>query len=556
MEKWTAEHAAALDTAVERFMEAELTPGLTLSLTDRKGTVYCRHFGYSDLKSRSPVDDRTLFQIGSISKTFTALALLSHMAEKKAETPANGSKSETGPLSFDPQQLVTDIVPWFEVRSSFAPIRVHHLLSHTAGLPANRDDILGSLNYVFCLRDQKTAWAPGEKFWYSNCGYQAVHVVLETVSQKDYSDVIRETFFEPLGMTSSNPTIRPESRADQACGYIPAYDDRPAHTSRPLVEAPFIPYAIGDGCIQSTAADMARFARLLLNKGVGPDGQRVVSEEVFDLFSTPHIRIPEDDDVAYGYGIEIDDGAGDDEDDDAEGDGDSDETDADADEGDGDGAAANEVDVDANGGDDDAGLVLSHSGGMVGLFSNLVADLTNGVGVVVMANGPADLQTLSRYALDLLRAAISGDKIPEAPQPDNLTRIENAADFAGEFRATDGSTLVFRNDGEQVLLGEIPLERMIDEGEDVLYTPHPKYDRYMFRFERDDSGSIVEVTHGSRWFFNERYSGPVEWKDPPLSWQAYIGSYRSHSHWFPFLETAMVKDELVLITGEGGESTR
>ena len=111
----------------------------------------------------------------------------------------------------DFEEPLTEYLPWFSVHTEYAPLRAHDLLTHTAGIPGNRDDIFSSSYMAAALAEQHTAWPPGERFLYSNVGYQVLHELLTTVTGQAYEDIIRERFFEPLGMNRSNPTIRLES---------------------------------------------------------------------------------------------------------------------------------------------------------------------------------------------------------------------------------------------------------------------------------------------------------------------------------------------------------
>ena len=166
----------ALDARVPALMERDGTPGLALALTDRNGLAGTRTWGYADLKAKTPVTDDTLFQIGSITKSFTALALL--------------AAQEEGLVDFE--EPLTEYLPWFSVHTEYAPLRAHDLLTHTAGIPGNRDDIFSSPYMAAALAEQHTAWPPGERFLYSNVGYQVMHELLTTVTGQAYEDIIRE----------------------------------------------------------------------------------------------------------------------------------------------------------------------------------------------------------------------------------------------------------------------------------------------------------------------------------------------------------------------------
>jgi len=176
------------------------TPGLTLALTTKDSLLYVGTFGYADIKLRTPVTEATLFQIGSVTKSFTALALMQLFDEGR----------------FDPERPVQFYLPWFFVRSEYKPITPHHLLTHSAGIPGNRDDMPGSPYQAYALRQQITGWPPNERFHYSNVGYQVLHVLLEKLANKPYAKIIKERFFRPLGMADSQPSITLESRLLQA----------------------------------------------------------------------------------------------------------------------------------------------------------------------------------------------------------------------------------------------------------------------------------------------------------------------------------------------------
>jgi len=183
----------------------------------------------------------------------------------------------------------------------------------------------------------------------------------------------------------------------------------------------------------------------------------------------------------------------------------------------------------------------------------MLADLEDGLGAVLLANGPASERAVLRYALAATRAAIKNEPLPKAPIPEAREQVENAAEFAGLFHSSDGMQMRFRalGAGVQVLAnsGWVTLEQ-IDE--DVFYTVHPDYDRYEFRFLRNEQGKVAEVFHGPGWYVNETYQGPLKFESPN-TWAAYSGRYRNYSPWFPYFEVFTRKGKLMALTGTGGE---
>ena len=485
----------AIDGHLRSSMARHRTPGVALALTTRDGLAAERVWGHADLKLRRELTPETLFQIGSISKSFTALLALGLADEKRLDLDAPVSR----------------YLPWFEVHSEFEPIRVEHLLTHTAGIPANRDDIFSSQYMARALRHQAAAWEPGSRFHYSNVGYQVLHALLERVAGEGYQEMVEGRIFEPLGMRHSRSEITLDSRAEQAVGYLPPYDDRPRHPSRHLVEAPHLEYRIGDGCIQSTAADLAAWVRMWLNRGAGPRG-RLVSEAAFERFATPHPgTLSEDGSHGYGLGVDVL--------------------------------------------REDGRWYLRHGGGMVGFYAFALADMTEGLGVAVLMNGPGGDRALAEHALAVWRASRAEEPPPGPPDPEAPLSGEVLAEYAGRFTDAAGSALDLRVDGNRLHLERGDESVALDwTTTDTFYSPDPELDRYTFSFGRDDEGNVVEVSHGAGWYANRRYAGPRAF-DVPEAWSAYVGRYRSFSPWFPYFEIVVRKGRLLAITGEGGETT-
>lgn len=110
----------ALDSFVKQYMREMNSPGMTLVLANRDGILRAATYGFSDLERGLNVKPEQLFHIGSISKSFTAIALLQLREEGK----------------LDLHQPVVEYLPWLKIETQYAPITTHHLLTHSAGLPA------------------------------------------------------------------------------------------------------------------------------------------------------------------------------------------------------------------------------------------------------------------------------------------------------------------------------------------------------------------------------------------------------------------------------------
>ena len=480
---------------IDRFVRAEMKtariPGIALALTDREFLVRASTYGYADLSARARVTPETLFEIGSIGKSFTAIALLQEV--------------EAGRL--DLQAPITDYLPWIAVRSPYGPITAHHLLSHTAGLIMGTEFSTEARFETWALRDTEVGFPPGARFHYSNVGYKALGLLLEALTGKHPGEVIRSCILEPLGMVATAPRITHETRTRLAVGYCDLYDDRPSSPRHPLVPATWLETDTADGSIATTAEDLAVYLRMLLNRGRGPQGP-ILSEESFRLLTRRVIACDEGTRAGfYGYGLDV---------------------------------------TEQNG-----HAMLGHGGGMVGYISSVLMDADAGLGVVVLTNAIREISGIAQASMRLLRAGVAGERLPRLPGPGNPPKVKRPADYAGTYRGrakdlvveAEGDRLVLRLDDSDVLLES--------RGADRFYVDHPDLDRFLLSFRRYDD-RVVEVFYGPDRFVRGDDAGPTD-VGAPSAWSAFAGHYRAHNPWFPNFRVVVQKDALVLIRPEGIE---
>lgn len=466
-------------------MRASNIPGLSLALTDRDSLRRVATQGFANLAGRKRVSPETLFEIGSISKSFTSIALLQEW--------------ESGRL--DLHAPVTRYLPWFSVRSNYEPITVHHLMTHTAGIIMGTDFSTEARYETWALRDTETGFPPGSHFHYSNVGYKALGLVLESLTGKPAANTVRTRILEPLGMVSSDPAITHETRSRLAVGYSEVFDDRPPHPSYPLVPATWLETDTADGNLASTAPDMATFLRMLLNRGRGPHG-RILSEEGFSLLTQRAVR-PDDATHGdfYGYGLNV--------------------------------------------GERDGHTTIGHSGGMVGYASTILADLDAGLGVVVLTNGMRETAEIADAAIRLLRASAEGKRLPSLPRPKDPRYVRKPSDYAGTYR--DGpEEIVIEEDHDQLVLRR-GADRAVLEARkpDAFFVDHPDFVRFLLRFRREGD-RVVEALHGPHGYVREGASIPAPLTTPP-EWDAYPGHYRSHNPWLTNFRVVMRGGALLLI---------
>lgn len=476
-----------LDRFVEQYLRDMNAPGLTLVLADRDAVHRVAYYGFSDRDARRAIDEQDLFQIGSISKSFVALALLQLRDEGK----------------LDLDRPVTDYLPWLRIESQYAPITVHHLLTHSSGLPGAGDIFQWDPELAHLA-----AYAPGEHFHYNNAMYDTLGILAWTLDGRELPQLLRERILGPLGMHASEPVITLDIRERFAKNYVPFLSDRPFPRDGRLAEAPFVFATGGAGCVAATAADMGKYLRMIASGGKR-DGGRLVSEDGFRHFSSPQIAAEDFGPGAhYGYGIAVD-------------------------------------SLDGN-------RLLRHTGGMVSFMSALMVDIDDGVGGFASVNAQQGYRPnpVIRYAIQLMRAKRRSVSPPAMPEPDSPAIVKNADEYAGQYRGDKGALEVVAA-GERLFVlhaGErVPLERLADA--DRFVARHRALGRFALLFGRQDpdqpQSPVVEAAWGGDWYRNANYTGPDSF-DHPQEWHAFAGHYRNESPWIGSTRIVIRKGRLWL----------
>lgn len=257
--------------------------GFSGSLLVAKGgeVILDKGYGFADAERKVPFTADTAFDIGSITKQFTAAAIV--------KLEMQGKLGVNDPIS-----------KWFEgVPEDKKGITLHHLLTHSAGL----QDVFGG-DYEEMPRDRlvkaalesKLLWAPGTRYQYSNSGYSLLAAIVELASGKPYEAYLRENLWQPAGMTRTG--YRLQEKGPLAHGVDGDGEDWGSPVDKAW--APDGPWwnLRGNGGVLSTTGDLYKWHRAL-------EGDAILSKEAKGKMFTPHVPEDEEGSSHYGYGWAI-----------------------------------------------------------------------------------------------------------------------------------------------------------------------------------------------------------------------------------------------------------
>jgi CubicO group peptidase (beta-lactamase class C family) len=243
-----AAHAKAIDALVARHAELDLFSGTVMVADDGK-LVYSGAYGEANKDHRIPNRLDTSYNIGSIGKTLTAVAVMQLV--------------EAGKLRLDDTlgQHLPD-VPFAEKDA----ITLQHLLNHSSGLGdyMEHEDYKKKMASIETIADilplvytQKPLFPPGERFGYSNSGMVVLGAIIEKASGLRYPDYLQRHVFDPTGMRDTHLVQEDDVLANRAIGYLPDPDGGYRANMREIMPAS------ADGGLRTTAPDLLRFDQAL-----------------------------------------------------------------------------------------------------------------------------------------------------------------------------------------------------------------------------------------------------------------------------------------------------
>ena len=378
---------------IESFIFKRMTdrgvPGLSIAILDGGEVCYARGMGFRDFTLNTSTTPRTTYCIGSVTKPFTALAVM--------------QLQEAGLLGLD--DPVEEYVP-IKVRPKGEKILVKHLLSHSSGLP--------SLGYASATLSTVTEisdvwypisnpqdllvfmagagdWAvsePGGHYAYLNAGYILLGLIIEKASGEGYAGYIKGHILDPLRMERSTFSEEDVDEDDDvATPYIVSRESGRTPTRYPYG------HLISDGGLMSNVEEMSHFVKMLMSEGTFEDRSMASPESIREMME-PKIQTPSEpieggSRTHYGYGLRV------------------------------------KTDFLGH-------RLIHHSGSVYGSSAYMGLIPERGVGVVLLANGGYFLGDMGEYALAML---LGGDPM-ELPYFRRMRTLDELTGSYTTFRGT------------------------------------------------------------------------------------------------------------------------
>lgn len=271
---------ASVETAVDDLIKAEMArqkiPGVALAVVRDGRPAIVKGYGFANLEHQVPVKPETVFQSGSVGKQFTAMAVMMLVEEGKIGLDEKISKYLG------------------EVPEGWQNVTVRHLLTHTGGLTDYPRDFDFRKDYteddlLKRAKEVPTAFAPGEKWAYSNLGYVTLGIIIHKVSGKFYGDFLKERVFTPLGMTTARVITEADIVPNRSAGYaLRSGEVKNQNWVSPSLNT------TADGALYLTLHDMIKWDEALT-------AGKLLSKSGYEAMWTP-VKLNDGTDNPYGFG--------------------------------------------------------------------------------------------------------------------------------------------------------------------------------------------------------------------------------------------------------------
>ncbi len=269
--------ADSVDEFVKLQLKQQKIPGMSIAILKDNTVVKIKGYGFSNLENQVPAKPETVYQSGSVGKQFTAAAAMMLVEDGKIHLD-------------DPVSKYFQNTP-----KSWKKITVHHLLTHTSGIPDySAKDVDFRKDYteddlLKILMKLPLEFQPGDKWNYSNSGYMLLGFLIHKASGKFYGDVLEERIFGPSGMTTAQVISESDIVPNRAAGY----ELKDGKIKNQDWVSPSL-NTTADGALYLTALDMSHWAE-------GLNANRLLKPESFKQMWTP-VKLNNGTSYPYGFG--------------------------------------------------------------------------------------------------------------------------------------------------------------------------------------------------------------------------------------------------------------
>lgn len=276
---WAA-HADQTDDFIRGEMESHRVPGVALMVIRDGQPVKTAAYGYANLELKVPATPETVFEIGSLTKQFTAAGIL--------------LLAQQGKLSIE-DKLVKHLP---EIPSAWTNVTLRHLLTHTSGIKSytgldgfELTKHQTRAQFIQKLAAQPMDFSPGDKYNYCNSGYSLLGYVIEVVSGMSYWEFLSERIFRPLGMNATTDRNPRQIISNRASGYEQTTDHVHINRDYDLTDV------FAAGAIVSTVGDLAKWNAAL-------DTDKLLTPASKEMWWTPG-KLNDGKVLDYGFGWRI-----------------------------------------------------------------------------------------------------------------------------------------------------------------------------------------------------------------------------------------------------------
>ncbi|HEY3406170.1 MAG TPA: serine hydrolase domain-containing protein [Ohtaekwangia sp.] len=418
--------------AIDTFMEAQVKHfkfNGSVLVAEKGEVIYQKCFGLTDFETRQALNDSSLFELASVSKQFTATGIL--------------LLKEKGKLQ------LTDSLRMYFPELPYHGITIHHMLTHTSGLPDYESTMAGkwdeskiafNADIIHFMATEKPPihFKPGVKWEYSNTAFALLASIIEKVSGKSFHDFMKENVFTPLNMKNSrvyNTRRSGEVIPNYAYGYV--WNDSLKRFILPdslpdLKIVYWLDGIQGDGIINSTATDLLRWDRAMVN-------HTLLTEESISQMTSHQSLMDTTSKYYYGYGVMV--------------------------------------------GENQFGKFVTHSGGWPGYATNLSRYIDSDRTIIILSNNESASSAISGSVAHILYG--KPVQVSYEHKPIDLDSVALDA-FTGSFKFKSSGINIIREKGELFRMYGTRRVKLLPESDSRVYQTDG-FDVY-YEIEKDQQG--------------------------------------------------------------------